>query len=116
MRRTPITKKDLDDYGLSENCPRCEHTLRYGHGRTTKGHSEQCRSRIYEQMLTPEAGQVRIAKMGQAQLELMTKFQELLERRRQAQGEKKGMSVPDPLNFNLIPNMPWGSRSLRVRI
>ena len=90
VRRTPILRADLEAYGYTEGCPRCDHASRYGYGRTGRNHSEQCRSRIYEDMLSSERGRLRISKMGQAQLELMTKFQELLERQKalQSQGEQ----------------------------
>ena len=45
-RRTRITRADLEKYGLTAGCPRCE-ALRAGAPDTTKHHSEDCRFRIY---------------------------------------------------------------------
>ena len=44
-RKIRITKTDLDKYGYSDNCPRCE-ALRAGALDTNKHNSEDCRFRI----------------------------------------------------------------------
>ena len=50
-RRTRITRADLDKYGFTDGCPRCE-ALRAGAPDTTKHHSEDCRFRIYDEWET----------------------------------------------------------------
>ena len=50
-----IKGADIKAYGLTAGCQRCDHEMRYGPGRTTKGHSDHCRKRIVaELMKTPE--------------------------------------------------------------
>ena len=44
-RKIYIKGEDLRVYGYTDSCTRCDHERRYGHGRTTKGHSDACRSR-----------------------------------------------------------------------
>ena len=60
-RKLYIKKSDIEMFGDSEGCARCEHDLRFGYGRTTKGHSDKCRERIYTELAKTPAGQVRIA-------------------------------------------------------
>lgn len=45
-RRIRITRADLNKYGFTGGCPRCE-ALRNGEQNTNKNHSEDCRFRIY---------------------------------------------------------------------
>ena len=80
IRRAPITKADLENFGHTAGCPRCDHPVRYGYGRTTLPHSEECRSRIYKAYLDTDVGQAKIARMGQRQLEWMTEYQSRLEK------------------------------------
>ena len=44
-----ITKQDLDKYGFTEGCPRCENT-KMGDTITNSNHWESCRRRIYRSM------------------------------------------------------------------
>ena len=54
-RHLYIKAEDIRAYGHTVGCPRCDHDRRYGPGRTTKGHSTQCRRRIIEELSkTPE--------------------------------------------------------------
>ena len=54
-RRVYIRQKDLDDFGYTTGCPKCEHTLRYGPNRSTLNHSDRCRDRITARLAeTPE--------------------------------------------------------------
>ena len=48
-RRLQFTRKDLDRYGFSENCPRCS-AIENGDYKTKRNHTEACRQRIYAQM------------------------------------------------------------------
>ena len=45
-RRCRITKKDLDKYGYTYNCPRCI-DLEAGHHRTNRCLNDECRLRMY---------------------------------------------------------------------
>ena len=48
VRRTPITYKEIDKYGLTPGCGGCESKSR---GEVTRrGHSDKCRHRIEEEM------------------------------------------------------------------
>ena len=95
VRRAPIRRADLDAYGFTEGCPRCDHAVRYGYGRTSQGHSESCRTRIYEAMLESDEGKLRIARMGQRQLEVFTEYQALMERQKALRSQGEQVSV-DP--------------------
>ena len=59
-RRIYIRQSDYEAHGLTDHCPRCEHTKRYGPGRTTKPHSQECRDRIVEELAKTPEGQARI--------------------------------------------------------
>lgn len=61
-RRIYIGKKDLERFGRTAGCPKCDHELRYGPGRTTANHSEECRRRIELELAKSEEGQERIAR------------------------------------------------------
>ena len=54
-RRIYLKGADFKAFGFSDGCPKCDHARRYGPGRTTAPHSEQCRQRVMiELMKTPE--------------------------------------------------------------
>ena len=59
-RNIYIKGADLERYGLTRGCPRCDQQLAYGAGRTTKPHSAACRARILECLQQPEEGRRRI--------------------------------------------------------
>ena len=40
-----IKPSDIEKYGLNRGCPKCDHVLNCGPGRTSKGHSKKCRDR-----------------------------------------------------------------------
>ena len=68
-RRLYIKKADLEAFGYTEGCVKCDHDLLYGYGRTTKGHSDQCRQRIMKALATTPAGMERIqAAAGRAKV------------------------------------------------
>ena len=48
VRKLYIKGEDIKAFGLTKGCQKCDHELRYGPGRTTKGHSDACRQRIIE--------------------------------------------------------------------
>ena len=60
-RRFYVRQKDLDAYGYSDRCPRCEHALKYGNGRCNLPHSDACRQRIIEKLRETPDGRRRIA-------------------------------------------------------
>ena len=60
-RQVYIKAKDLDDFGLTRGCPRCDHQLQYGSGRASKPHSATCRARINGELAKIEAGRSHIA-------------------------------------------------------
>ena len=60
-RRLAMKQADFDAYGHTQGCARCEHDIRYGYGRTARGHSEACRQRIMGELAKTDSGQMRIA-------------------------------------------------------
>ena len=48
-------------FGMTRGCERCDHQMRYGPGRTTKGHSAICRKRILVELAKTAEGQRRIS-------------------------------------------------------
>ena len=60
-RQVYIKPKDLEEHGLTRGCPRCDHQLRYGPGRTGKPHSQVCRARIMAELAKTTAGRLRIS-------------------------------------------------------
>ena len=63
VRRVYIKQEDLEAFGYTKGCPRCDNILRYGYGKTTKGHNDTCRKRIMERLAETPQGQLRIARM-----------------------------------------------------
>ena len=59
-RKIYIKGEDIRAFGYTEGCPRCDHERRYGPGRTTKGHSDACRSRIVAELSKTPEGQRRL--------------------------------------------------------
>ena len=45
-RQVYIKPKDLERYGLTRGCKKCDHERNYGPGRTSAAHSKICRDRI----------------------------------------------------------------------
>ena len=45
-RQVYITPKDLEKFGLTRGCRKCDHERTYGPGRTSAAHSKICRDRI----------------------------------------------------------------------
>ena len=59
-RRLYVRQKDIDAFGFSDRCPRCEHEMRYGKGRSAAAHSESCCQRITEMLKTTPEGRRRL--------------------------------------------------------
>ena len=45
-RQVYIKPSDVEKYGPTRGCPKCDHDLNYGPGRTSRGHSKKCRDRF----------------------------------------------------------------------
>ena len=60
-RQIYLKRADIDAYGQTEGCQRCEADLRYGYGRSTKPHSNACRTRMTENLAKTEAGRQRLS-------------------------------------------------------
>ena len=58
-RRFRIERRDLEQYGYSQNCPQCDHVQRYAKARWGLQHTERCRSRIMASIARTPAGQER---------------------------------------------------------
>ena len=60
-RRLYIKASDIEAFGYTEGCPKCDNDLKYGFGRTSKGHSNACRTRITKELAKTDSGRERIA-------------------------------------------------------
>jgi hypothetical protein len=60
-RQVYIKPKDLERYGLTRKCKKCDHERAYCPGRTSAAHSKVCRVRIMKELAKTEEGQARIA-------------------------------------------------------
>ena len=115
-RRLYIKKADVEAFGYTEGCVKCDHDLLYGYGRTTKGHSDQCRRRIMEELAKTPAGMERVqAAAGRAKVFLENMADQ--DNEVPAQGEMRGLRrAPDddlpafePLQpSEFIDNVPIG--------
>ena len=61
-RRVYIGAKDIARYGYTGGCPKCEHEMRYGPGRSTANHSEVCRTIMMDEIAKSGEGQDRISR------------------------------------------------------
>ena len=59
-RSVYIKPSDIDKYGLTRGCVKCDHERDYGPNRTSKGHSKICRDRIMAELAKTPEGQARI--------------------------------------------------------
>ena len=55
-RQVYVTPKDLDRYGLTRGCKKCDHERNYGPGRTSAAHSKICRDRIMKEVAKTDKG------------------------------------------------------------
>ena len=56
-----IKPKDLERYGLTRGCNKCDHERNYGPGRTSAAHFNICRDRIMKELAKTNEGHARIA-------------------------------------------------------
>ena len=97
-RKLYIKGSDLCAFGYTVGCPRCTHERRYGPGRTTKGHSDECRQRITDELSKTPEGLRRISAADEC---INRSIAEDIERQDQAPhvhgGDQRGMAndVPD---------------------
>ena len=61
FKRLYIRQEDIVSFGYAPGCPRCEHSMRYGAGRTNIPHSYLCRQRIAAELCGSDAGRRRLA-------------------------------------------------------
>ena len=57
-----MKQADLEAFGHTSGCPRCDHSMLYGPNKSTKGHSQTCRDRITKCLAGTPAGRERIAR------------------------------------------------------
>ena len=60
-RRLYVKASDIEEFGYTRGCPKCDHALEYGPGRTSKPYSKRCWDRIMGELAKTAAGQARIA-------------------------------------------------------
>ena len=60
FKRLYIRQDDINTFGHTPGCPRFEHAMRYGSGRTNIPHSDLCRQRIAGEFRGTEAGRRRL--------------------------------------------------------
>ena len=60
-RRVYITQKDLDKFGYTVTCPRCQHIRTHGPKSATGPHSEECRAHIVSKLRESEEGRQRLS-------------------------------------------------------
>ena len=117
VRKLYIKKADIDAYGFTSGCPKCDMHMRYGHGRTTKGHSEQCRQIIATKLAETPAGRERIraaegrmdeavaeAVPAQGEIEVVPRTQ-LLAFEKTPDGQRE-RSLDDPTTTTAEPRQP----------
>ena len=56
-----IKLADIERYGLTRACKKCDHERNYGPGTTSAGHSKLCRDRTMNEMSKTPEGRIRIA-------------------------------------------------------
>ena len=91
VARQPYLKaSDFAQWGLTRGCPKCDHEIEYGPGRTSRPHSQACKNRIVSELAKTAEGQARIAaaneRLDRATRELGEKY-----RTDVAQGENAGV-------------------------
>ena len=53
--------QDYKDFGITEDCKKCQHNQRWGYNKSRMLHSERCRTRMEVALATTEAGRKRLA-------------------------------------------------------
>ena len=122
-RRVYIRQKDLEDFGYTDGCKRCDHTIAYGPNKTSVPHTEACRRRLMDEMSKTPAGQARLAQMTERENQFL---ENRFEKGDFAQGEKHenvdiedGRAPPsfqrfvalDPADVLVAPVRPQGKNS-----
>ena len=51
---------DYKEFGITEDCKKCQHNQRWGYNKSRKIHSERCRTRMETSLATTESGQKRL--------------------------------------------------------
>ena len=59
-RRLYTKPADIEAFGWTRGCPRCDHERKYGAGRTSKPHSELCHCRIVSASIKTAEGKARV--------------------------------------------------------
>ena len=59
------TAVDYIKYGLAKGCPKCDHDISYGPGRTSKPHFMTCKKRVLAEISKTPEGQARIAQASE---------------------------------------------------
>ena len=85
VRRIYIKQSDLDRYGYTTGCPKCEDIIR-GATKSTVNHSDRCRKRIEAKLPETEEGRARLG----AATERSERFLEEAVRRGDNRGPKAG--------------------------
>ena len=114
-RRVYIRASDLDGFGYTDGCPKCQHILRYGSNVPTgKNHNEKCRQRIMKRLSETEEGRARLGeaanRMVRSVAEHVERHDDRLRDREPVQGERRllpELPVPeDPFKFEPIDTVP----------
>ena len=64
-RRPYIRQRDVELYGYTHGCPKCDHARLHGANRTTVKHSETCRARLLAEIAKTDQGRQRIERAGE---------------------------------------------------
>ena len=59
-RRLYIKPADIEAFGWTRDCPRCDHVRTYGAGRTPKPHPKLCRRRTMSELIKTPEGTLRV--------------------------------------------------------
>ena len=60
LKRLYVRQADVEAFGYTPGCPRCEHSLTYGPGRTQVAHNNTCRERIADCLKDTPEGKRRL--------------------------------------------------------
>ena len=63
LRRVYIKQADLNRFGYTQGCKRCQHILMYGPSSGTMPHSDACRARIVAELSNTEDGRARLERL-----------------------------------------------------
>ena len=60
-QRVWIHENDYKEFGITEDCNKCQHNQRWGYNKSRMPHSARCRTRMETALATAEAGRKRLA-------------------------------------------------------